>query len=60
MNVILLTGFVGLALVALAVSFFFYTRRSSRDSCPEYDSLLPLEEDERVVVHQPPSQRPRV
>ncbi len=51
MNVILLTGFVGLILVGLAIAFFFYTRSCSEGSCSERESLLPLEE-EKVVVHQ--------
>ena len=49
MNVILLTAFVGLALVGLAIAFFFYTRSCSRGSCPERESLFPLEDDESVV-----------
>lgn len=51
MNVILLTVFVGLILVGLAVSFFAYTRRTAESSSPERDSLMPLE-DEQVVDHE--------
>lgn len=51
MNVILLTVFIGLILVGLAIAFFFYTRRSGAVSSPERDSLMPLEE-ERVVSHR--------
>lgn len=51
MNVILLTGFVGLILVGMAIAFFFYTRSCSEGSSSEHESLLPLE-DERVVPHQ--------
>ena len=50
MNVIFLTVFIGLILVAMAISFFAYTRRSAESSSPERDSLMPLEE-ERVVTH---------
>lgn len=48
MNAILLTVYVGLVLVGLAVSFFAYTRRSAHASSPERDSLMPLEA-ERVA-----------
>ncbi len=50
MNVVLLTSFVGLILVAMAIAFFFYTRSCSDGSSPERESLLPLE-DEQHVVH---------
>ena len=45
MNVILLTVFIGLILVSMAIVFFFYTRMASQGSSPEWDSLLPLQED---------------
>lgn len=45
MNVILLTVFIGLILVSMAIVFFFYTRMASQGSSPERDSLLPLQED---------------
>ncbi len=45
MNVILLTVFVGLILVALAVALFFYTSATSRGRSPEQDSLMPLEDE---------------
>lgn len=51
MNVILLTVFVGLILVGLAIAFFFYTRSSADGSSPERDSLLPFE-DEKLVSHR--------
>lgn len=50
MNVILLTAFIGLILVGLAVSFFVFTRKSAATSSPERDSLMPLE-DEQVARH---------
>ena len=50
MNVVLLTAFVGLVLVGMAIAFFFYTRSCSEGSSPERESLLPLE-DEGFVTH---------
>lgn len=49
MNVILLTVFVGLILVGLAIVFFFYARASSFESSPERDSLMPLQDETRVA-----------
>jgi len=46
MNVILLTAFIGLALVGLAIAFFFYIRSCSQGSCPERESLFPLRDDD--------------
>ncbi len=51
MNVLFLTVFVGLILVALALTFFAFTRRTSNWSSPERDSLMPLEE-EKTVTHR--------
>ena len=51
MNVILLTVFVGLVLVGLAMTLFGYVRRVASSSSPERDSLMPLQA-ERVVVHR--------
>lgn len=48
MNVILLTVFIGLILVGLAIAFFAYTRRTGESSSLERDSLMPLE-DELIV-----------
>jgi flagellar basal body-associated protein FliL len=45
MNVILLTVFLGLILVGMAIVFFFYARVTSEGSSPERDSLLPLEDE---------------
>ncbi len=58
MNVILLTGFVGLILVSMAIAFFFYTRSCSEDSSSERESLLPLE-DEKVVDHRSTRRQPQ-
>ncbi len=46
MNVILLTVFLGLILVGLAIVLFFYTSATSRGSSPEQDSLMPLDDKE--------------
>ena len=46
MNVILLTVFLGLILVGLALVLFFYISATSGRSSPEQDSLMPLDDDE--------------
>ncbi len=56
MNVILLTVFVGLVLVGLALTLFGYVRGVASSSSPERDSLMPLE-DERIVTHRDRGQR---
>lgn len=45
MNVILLTVFLGLILVGLAIILFFYTSAISGSSSPEQDSLMPLDDE---------------
>lgn len=45
MNVILLTVFLGLILVGLAIVLFFYTSVTSKSSSPEQDSLMPLDDE---------------
>ncbi|TVR47506.1 MAG: hypothetical protein EA425_15780 [Puniceicoccaceae bacterium] len=49
MNAVLLTVMVSLALVALFAAFFVYQRRTALHSCAERDSLLPLQDEDRVV-----------
>ena len=53
MNVIILTVFLGLILVSLAVALFFYISATSKGSSPEQDSLLPLQDDEPVSATEP-------
>ena len=57
MNVIMLTAFVGLALVGLAIAFFFYTRACSKGSCPERESLFPLEDEDFIAAKKESEKR---
>ena len=53
MNVIILTVFLGMILVSLAVALFFYINATSRGSSPEQDSLLPLQDDDPICASEP-------
>ena len=53
MNVIILTVFLGLILVSLAVALFFYISATSKGSSPEQDSLLPLQDEDPACATKP-------
>ena len=53
MNVLSVTLVVSLCLTAMFVAAFLYSHLRRRDSGPEHESLLPLEED--TATSRPPT-----